>query len=65
MGIYLFALIIGTAITLVASLIAGLKDNLFAAQMALFVGLVLEFGTLVVLILNFLLPLIKLAGGVK
>lgn len=65
MGIYLFALIIGTAITLVASLIAGLKDNLFAAQMALFVGLVLEFGTLVVLILNFLLPLIKLAGGVE
>ena len=65
MGIYLFALIIGTAITLVASLIAGLKDNLFAAQMALFVGLVLEFGTLVVLILNFLLPLIKIAGGVK
>lgn len=65
MGIYLFALIIGTAITLVASLIAGLKDNLFAAQMALFVGVVLEFGTLVVLILNFLLPLIKLAGGVE
>ena len=65
MGIYLFALIIGTAITLVTSLIAGLKDNLFAAQMALFVGLVLEFGTLVVLILNFLLPLIKLAGGIK
>lgn len=65
MGIYLFTLIIGTAIALTASLIAGLKDNVFAAQMALFVGITLEFATLVVLILNFLLPLIKLAGGAQ
>ena len=38
MGFYLFSTILGAAIALVFSLIAGLKDNVFAAQIALAVG---------------------------
>ena len=55
MSMWILILAIGAGIALAGSLIAGLKDNLFAAQMALAVGLVFDMfliGLLVYIILS-------------
>lgn len=55
MSMWILILAIGAVIALAGSLIAGLKDNLFAAQMALAVGLVFDMfliGLLIYIILS-------------
>ena len=55
MGIWLLVFILGAGIMLITSMIAGLKDNVFAAQMALSVGVVFDMfavGLLVYVVLK-------------
>lgn len=55
MSLWLFIFILGSGVMLISSMIAGLKDNVFAAQIALSMGMVfnmLAVGTLVYIALN-------------
>lgn len=55
MGLWLLIFILGAGIMLIFSMIAGLKDNVFAAQIALAVGIVFDaitVGLLVYLLLS-------------
>lgn len=61
MSFLLFATILGAAIALIFSLIAGLKDNVFAAQIALAVGLVFDMVIIGLLIYVVLIAL----GGIQ
>ena len=55
MSLWLFIFILGSGVMLISSMIAGLKDNVFAAQIALSMGMVfnmLAVGTLVYIALS-------------
>ena len=55
MGIILFAFIIGSALAVMFSLLASLKDSVFATQIALAIGTILELfalGLLVVIAIH-------------